>query len=72
MMKAINLGYVFEKYKGLWVTLTESLDTVISADKNPKRALDKALKKGYKKPTLFKVPRENNAYIGAAGSYVTL
>ena len=38
-MKAINLGYVFEKYKGLWVTLTESLDTVISADKNPKRAV---------------------------------
>ena len=56
----------------MWVTLTESLDTVISADKNPKIALDKALKKGYKKPTLFKVPRENNAYIGAAGSYVSL
>ena len=71
-MKAINLGHVFEKYKGLWVTLTESLDTVISADKNPKWALDGALKKGYKKPTLFKVPKENNAYIGAAGSYVTL
>jgi hypothetical protein len=70
-MKAINLGHVFEKYKGMWVTLTESLDTVISSDKNPKTALDAALKKGYKKPTLFKVPTENNAYIGAAGSYVT-
>lgn len=55
----------------MWVTLTESLDTVISADKNPKTALDKAFKKGYKKPTLFKVPKENNAYIGAAGSYVS-
>lgn len=71
-MKAIHLGYVFEKYKGLWVTLTESLDTVISANKDPKIALDEAVKKGYKKPTLFKVPRENNAYIGATGSYVTL
>jgi hypothetical protein len=70
-MKAINLGRVFEQYKGMWVTLTESLDTVISADKNPQTALDEALKKGYKKPTLFKVPKENNAYIGAAGSYVT-
>jgi hypothetical protein len=71
-MKAINLGPVFKKYKGLWVTLTESLDTVISADTNPKTALEKALKKGYTKPTLFKVPKENTAYIGAAGSYVTL
>lgn len=71
-MKAIHLGHVFEKYKGLWVTLTESLDTVISANKDPKIALDEAVKKGYKKPTLFKVPRENNAYIGATGSYVTL
>ena len=70
-MKAIKLGHVFEKYKGMWVTLTESLDTVISSDKNPKTALDAALKKGYKKPTLFKVSTENNANIGAAGSYVT-
>jgi hypothetical protein len=46
-MKAINLGRVFEQYKGMWVTLTESLDTVISADKNPQTALDAALKKGY-------------------------
>ena len=69
-MKAINLGHVFEKYKGMWVTLTESLDTVISADKNPKTTLDKALKKSYKKPTLFKVPKENNAYIGTGSSYV--
>lgn len=69
-MKALNLGHVFEEYKGLWVTLTESLDTVITADKDPKKALEKAIKKGYKKPTLFKVPKENNAYIGAAGYYV--
>jgi len=30
LMKAINLGHVFEKYKGMWVTLTESLDTVVN------------------------------------------
>jgi uncharacterized protein DUF5678 len=70
-LEPINLGHVFKKYKGMWVTLTESLDTVISADKNPQTALDKAHQKGYKKPTLFKVPRENTAYIGAAGSYVS-
>ena len=70
-MKAIDLGSVFEQYKGMWVTLTESLDMVISADKNPQIALEEALKKGYKKPILFKVPRENNASSGAASSYVS-
>jgi len=45
--------------------------TVISSDESPKTALDKTFKKGYQKPTLFKVPKENNAYIGAASSYVT-
>ena len=63
-MRSIRLSEVFEKYKGLWVTLAESLDQVISADKNAKKAYDDALRKGYQKPTLLKVPQENNAYIG--------
>jgi hypothetical protein len=55
---------VYEKYKGLWVALTEPLNEVISADKSPKKAFEDAVNKGYKNPTLFKVPLENMPYIG--------
>ena len=65
-MGKISLSNTFIKYKGLWVALTESLDQVISADKSAKKAYEEALRKGYKKPTLFKVPQENNAYIGSS------
>jgi maltose-binding protein MalE len=59
-----NLTPVFNKYKGLWVALDSSLKKVISADKNAEKAYKEALEKGYKKPTLFKVPQENLPYFG--------
>ena len=62
-MKAIDLGHVVEKYKGLWVALTGSYH-VISADKSVRKVIDEAKRKGYEKPTLFKVPNEQIAFIG--------
>ena len=53
-----NLTAIFDKYKGLWVTLDETLIKVISSDKNADKAYREALKKGYQKPTLFKVPQK--------------
>lgn len=59
-----NLTAVFTKYRGLWVVLDEALRKVISSDKNADKAYKEALKKGYRKPTLFKVPQKNLPYFG--------
>jgi len=64
MKMNINLTKVFDRYKGLWVALDGSLKKVISSDKNAEKAYKEALDKGYKKPTLFKVPQENLPYFG--------
>ena len=55
---------IFDKYKGLWIVLDDSLKKVISSNKNAEKAYKEALEKGYKKPTLFKVPQENLPYFG--------
>ncbi len=57
-----NLTKIFNKYKGLWVVLDEKLNKVISYNKNAEKAYKEAVEKGYKKPTLFKVPQENLPY----------
>lgn len=59
-----NLTKIFNKYKGLWVALDESLKKVISSDKDALKAYQEAVKRGYRKPTLFKVPRKNLPYFG--------
>ena len=62
-MKAADLSKVLEKFKGLWVTLTDS-DVVISAHQSAKKAYEEAIKKGYKAPILFKVPKHDVPHIG--------
>jgi len=59
-----NLTKIFNNYKGLWVALDSSLKKVISSNKKAEKAYSEALKKGYPKPTLFKVPQENLPYFG--------
>ncbi len=59
-----NLTKIFDKYKGLWVVLDVSLKKVISSNKSAERAYKEAIDKGYKKPTLFKVPQQNLPYFG--------
>lgn len=59
-----NLTKIFNKYKGLWVALDESLHKVISSNKSADKVYKKAVEKGCKKPTLFKVPQENLPYFG--------
>ena len=62
-MQATDLSPVLEKFKGLWMTLT-NLDSVISANKSAKQAYEEAIKKGYKEPILFKVPKHDLPHIG--------
>jgi hypothetical protein len=54
---------ILEKYKGRWVALTKD-NKVISSGYNAKSVYNKAREKGIEIPTLFKVPRENIAFIG--------
>lgn len=63
-MKAINLSSIQRKFKGMWVVLTDNFSKVIAANKDAKVAYQLALKKGYKRPLLFKVPEHNIPYIG--------
>ena len=62
-MKPTDLSPVLDKFKGLWVTLTDA-DSVISASKSAKQAYEEAIKKGYKEPILFKVPKHDLPHIG--------
>lgn len=62
-MKSIDLTNVFEKYKGLWVALDKN-HNVVSVNKDIKKVYNEAKKKGYKVPSLFKVPEENIPFFG--------
>lgn len=61
----IDLTQIYLEYKGLWVALNGSLKKVISSGKDAKKVYDKAIKKGYKEPVMFKVPTKNISYIGS-------
>ena len=62
-MKPVDLSPVLEQFKGLWVALTDS-DTVISSHKSAQQAYEEAIKKGYKEPILFKVPKHDLPHVG--------
>ena len=64
-----DLTRLLEKYKGLWVVLNKSLNKVIVANKNAKKAYDLAITKGEEQPTLFKVPQKNIPYFGTYTSH---
>ena len=66
MKTSFDLTNIYEKYKGLWVAFDEKLKKVVSADANAKKTYEKALKKGVKNPTLFRVPKQNSAYFGTS------
>ncbi len=63
-MDMTNLSSIQKKYKGMWVAFTDDLSSVITASKDATTAYKKAKDKGYKKPTLFKVPEHIVPYIG--------
>ena len=63
-MRTINWNSIYKKYKGLWVGLKDDEKTVISSGKTVKEVMQKAQKKGYREPILFRVPTEIIPYIG--------
>jgi hypothetical protein len=63
-MAAIDWTKIYKKYRGLWVALKKDNKTVIASGQTLKEAIEKAKKKGYKEPILFRVPTEIIPYIG--------
>ncbi len=60
----INLTHIYKKHKGQWVALDNTLSKVVCSSKSAKTTYNKAVEKGFKTPTLFKVPLRNVAYFG--------
>lgn len=59
-----DFTYIYKKYKGLWIALDSKLERVISASRSAEKAYKDAVGKGYKTPTMFKVPKVNLPYFG--------
>jgi hypothetical protein len=55
---------IYKKYKGLWVSLKDDETTVIASGKTVQEVMNKAQKKGFDQPILFKVPIKIIPYIG--------
>ncbi len=56
---------VYEQYKGKWVALSgPKSNKVVVSGRSAKTVYETAVKKGYKIPTLFKVPVKDMIYIG--------
>lgn len=65
-MSAIDWSGIYKKYKGLWVALAKDEKTVLATGKTAKEAWDHALKKGFKKPILTRMPANLIPYVGYA------
>lgn len=64
MYMAIDWTDIYKKYKGRWVALKEDERTVVGSGRSAKEAYEEALKKGYIKPILTKMPESLVTYVG--------
>lgn len=61
---AIDLTKICKKYKGFWVALKDDEKTVVAAARTVKKVMEKAQKKGFEQPILFRVPTKIVPYVG--------
>ena len=61
---AIDWTKICKKYKGLWVGLKQDEKTVVASGRTVSEVMEKAERKGYPKPILFRVPTKVMPYIG--------
>lgn len=61
---AIDWTNICKKYKGLWIGLKDDEKTVVAFGKTVRDVMEKAQKKGYPKPILFRVPIKIIPYVG--------
>ena len=64
-MKAIDWTHIHKKYKGLWVGLKDDEETVVASGNTINEVMEKANKKGYPQPILYKVPTKLTYFVGA-------
>ena len=63
-MELINWTKLYEKYKGLWVALSEDNETVVGSGPTAKEALDQAHRNGFEDAALTYVPTEMITFAG--------
>ncbi|MFY9484729.1 MAG: DUF5678 domain-containing protein [Patescibacteria group bacterium] len=61
----IDQTKIFKSYKGKWVGLKDDQKTVVASGATVKSVMEKAEKKGFKKPILFRVPTKVMPYVGS-------
>lgn len=61
---AIDWTKICQKYKGLWVGLKSDEKTVVASGKTVKEVMERAKRKRYKNPILFRVPTKIVPYVG--------
>ena len=61
---AIDWTKICKKYKGLWVGLKHDEKTVVAIGKTVKEVMEKAERKKYANPILFRVPTKIMPYVG--------
>ena len=64
MNEVKDLTPVYKKYKGQWVALKDDEVSVIANGEKAKDVWEKAVKKGFKNPIIFKVPSKLMPYVG--------
>jgi hypothetical protein len=60
-----NWNKLFKNHKGQWVALKDDEMTVISSGDKLPEVIRTAQDKGYQKPILAKIPKEDITYIGS-------
>lgn len=61
---SIDWTKIYKEYKGLWVALEKDEKTVLATGKTAKEALARAVKKGYARPVLTRIPTTLQFYVG--------
>lgn len=61
---AIDWTTTYKKYKGLWVGLGDDGRMVIASGKTVREVVEKARKKGFDHPILFRVPAKIIPFVG--------
>lgn len=56
---------LFKKYKGQWVALSESKESVLGSGKTVKEAVMNAKKVSHETPFLTRIPETLDSYVGS-------
>lgn len=61
---AIDWTKIYQKYKGLWIALTDDEKTVVGKGTTAREALEDARAQGFPNPVLTRMPEQLVTYVG--------